>query len=178
MYHCYFFRNFKIFELNIHFVSTGFVGGSYYNVQGGGANHMCLHSEPIFRPNDEKRSTRATVYGTEYHNPPNQPQLDRHDVPCAVCLVTRSVVLMIPGTNLCNEGWTTEYVGQIASEHSGGTNHRSEFICLDEDAEMTAYSSPNQDNGAILHTTQVICGSLPCIPYVEDKDLLCVVCSL
>ena len=154
------------------------MGGSNYNHQGGGADHLCLHSEPVFKSNDEKRSDRATVYGAEYHDPIFDEHLEHHDVPCAVCMVTRSQVLMIPGTNKCSEGWTTEYVGQIASENSDTSNKRSEFICLDENPEVTQNSSPDKDHGVVLHAAQTICGSLPCLPYIEDRDLLCVVCSL
>ena len=158
-------------------ISTGFAGGSYFNVPGGGANYLCLRSDPVFRPTDEARSPRAEVHGAEYYNPPNS-MLQHHDVPCAVCVVTRSVVLMMPGTNLCDEGWTTEYVGQISAESSTYTSHyRTEFVCLDDNAEITTHSSPDADNGAMFYPVQVICGSLPCTPYVENKDLLCVVCS-
>ena len=84
---------------------------------------------------------------------------------------------MIPGANLCNAGWSTEYAGQIAATRTNDNHHRTEFVYMDDDAEMTQYSSPDQENGVLFYPTQVICGSLPCIPYVEDKDLLCVVCS-
>ena len=157
-------------------ISIGLAGGSFYSKEGGGANHLCLRNNPVFRPTDELRSVRAEVYGAEYNDPP-KPLLHDHDVPCAVCLVTRSVVLMMPGTNLCNEGWTTEYVGQISTARTHDSYHRTEFICMDDDAEKSLYSSPDNDNGAIFVPAQVICGSLPCTPYVEDKDLLCVVCS-
>ena len=30
-------------------ISTGFVGDSLYTESGGGANYLCLHSEPVFR---------------------------------------------------------------------------------------------------------------------------------
>ena len=130
----------------------------------------------MFRPNDEERADRAEVHGAEYRFPPKS-QMHYHDVPCAVCLVTRSVVLMMPGTNLCNEGWTTEYVGYIAAERIDNSHYRSEFICVDDDPETTAYSSPDNDGGTMLYPAQTICGSLPCIPYVDSKDLLCAVCS-
>ena len=54
------------------------------------------------------------MHGAEYYNPFNG-MLHNHDVPCAVCSVTRRQVLMMPGTNLCQERWTTEYVGQISA---------------------------------------------------------------
>ena len=84
---------------------------------------------------------------------------------------------MIPGTNLCNEGWTTEYVGQISATRTASNHFRSEFVCMDDDPEMSSHSRPDYDNGALFYPAQVICGSLPCTPYVANKDLLCVVCS-
>ena len=137
---------------------------------------MCLRRDPIFRLTDAKRTYRVEVHGAEYKDPP-KPHLHYHDVPCAVCQVTRRSVLMMPGTNLCNEGWSTEYVGQISAERVDGGHYRSEFICVDEDAEISDYSSPDRDDGVTFYPAQVVCGSLPCIPYVADKDLLCVVCT-
>ena len=158
------------------FVCVGFVGGARYSTSGGGSNHLCLESEPVFRPTDEYREYRSTVYGAEYRYPPNM-LLEKHEVPCAVCQVTRRSVLMIPGTNLCKEGWTTEYVGQIAAERSESGRYRSEFVCVDDEAEMTPYSSPDNEDGLKFYPTQTRCGSLPCLPYADNKDLLCVVCS-
>ena len=156
--------------------STGVVGGSHYNSEGGGSNHLCLRSDPVYLENDTAREHRAEVYGSEYEYPPN-PEMHDHDVPCAVCLVIRQVVLMMPGTNLCDEGWSTEYVGQISTERTHHTHQRSEFICVDNEAEPTPLSSLDNDDGILLNPAQTICGSLPCPPFVEDKDLLCVVCS-
>ena len=116
------------------------------------------------------------MHGAEYEQPP-KPQLQDHNVPCAVCAVSRRQMLMIPGTNVCHEGWTTEYIGQVSTTRTHDDHYRTEFVCMDDDAEMTANSSPDNHNGVLFYPTQVICGSLPCIPYVEDNDLLCVVCS-
>ena len=84
---------------------------------------------------------------------------------------------MVPGTNLCDEGWTTEYIGYIASARSYDNRQRTEFECMDADAEATNDSNPELGNGIRFFPTQAVCGTLPCLPYVEDKDLLCAVCS-
>ena len=47
----------------------------------------------------------------------------------------------------------------------------------DEDPEVTSHSSADQDAGMLLYVVQTVCGSLPCVPYADDRDLLCVVCS-
>ena len=138
---------------------------------------MCFASQQGLQEVDEAISPRAEVYGAEYRNG-YKPQLYEHEVPCAVCAVTRRQVLMMPGTNLCDEGWTTEYVGQISATSSTHETHlRTEFVCMDDDPEITTHSSPDNDQGVLFYTAQVICGSLPCTLYVEDEDLLCVVCS-
>ena len=47
----------------------------------------------------------------------------------------------------------------------------------DEDPEVTSHSSADLDAGMLLYVVQTVCGSLPCVPYADDRDLLCVVCS-
>ena len=84
-------------------------------------------------------------------------------------------MLMIPGRNLCDAGWQTEYTGYLAAEGYG--HNRVEFVCLDETAEPSLNSSPTNQNGAILYAVQTRCGSLKCLPYVDRKDLLCAVCT-
>ena len=122
-------------------------------MSGGGSNHLCLESEPIFNSSDEVRSDQVEVYGAEYRAP---LILDKHDVPCAVCQVTRTSVLIMPGTNQCKEGWTTEYLGQISADRSNSVHHRSELVCMDNDSEKTQYSNPEQEDGVIFYTTKVM----------------------
>jgi len=52
----------------------------------------------------------------------------------------------------------------------------SEFICLDERPEMTLGGAPNHD-GKTFYLAEAVCGSLPCPPYVQGRELTCVVCS-
>ena len=116
------------------------------------------------------------MFGVEYRDPPNS-DLDWFEVPCAVCAVTGRLVVMMPGTNLCDEGWSMEYVGYIAAQRTLDNRFRTEFQCIDEDAETTNYTNGGNNRGALFYPAQAICGSLPCLPYVDNKDLLCVVCS-
>ena len=158
-------------------ISTGFAGGSAWNSVGGGSNYLCLRSDPIIRMTDEDRGDRRVeIHGAEYRDPPNL-DLTNHAVPCAVCAVTRRLAVMMPGTNLCDEGWSTEYVGYVASARTFDGRYRNEFECVDEDVEASNYTTSENEGGAILYPAQTICGSLPCLPYIDNKDLLCVVCS-
>ena len=82
---------------------------------------------------------------------------------------------MIPGRNRCDNGWHTEYVGYLAAEKS--SHYRTEFVCVDSEAEANPDGSSANENGASLFAAQGRCGSLPCGPYGDQRDLLCVVCS-
>ncbi len=52
---------------------------------------------------------------------------------------------------------------------------RTEFVCVDRDAEAD-YGAVD-DNGASFYPVEGICGSLPCQPYVNYRELTCAVCS-
>ena len=155
-------------------VTLGVVGGSHYTQRGGGSNYLCLPRNPTFESKTSASDERAFMYGGEYQSFLNS-RLEPHDAPCAVCQVTRRSMLMIPGRNLCDAGWHTEYTGYLVAEkHS---HHRSEFICLDKAAEPSPDSSTHDQNGVLIYGVQVRCGSLKCLPYVERKDMLCAVCT-
>ena len=82
---------------------------------------------------------------------------------------------MIPARNQCYDGWQIEYAGYLAADLS--SHHRSEFVCVDGEAEATPDGSSRNENGVLFYPAQGRCGSLPCGPYEDEKDLLCVVCS-
>lgn len=119
------------------------------------------------------------MYGTEYEipgfNPFSTRGLSQHDAVCAVCHVrTRGSQLMIPGTYTCPSGWTREYHGYLMSEKF--YHHSSQYICVDRDAEYVPGSGGNR-NGALLYLVAGMCGALPCLPYVDGRQLTCAVCS-
>ena len=64
------------------------------------------------------------------------------------------------------------YLVAGAASHSSA----SEFVCLDVDAEMIPHGTENH-NGKLLYLSEAHCGSLTCPPYVEGRELTCVVCS-
>ena len=121
------------------------------------------------------------MYGTEYdsivaglfsHN----INMVGHDVPCAVCRSTERVTsMMIPGRHVCYSGWHQEYSGYLMAGYHG---HKSgtEYVCVDDDPEMEQGDS-RDDNGALLDTVEGICGSLPCPPYVNGREITCTVCT-
>ena len=150
---------------------SGYAGGSHYTQVGGGSNYLCLTPDPVFHPNGPGGG-RAFVYGAEYEYPPPPTDYD-YDVPCAVCASPRSAVFTQPGSDVCPTGWITEYSGWLAAAAS--SIYRSEFVCIDRFAENGG--SPADHNGALFYPAQAVCGSLPCAPYQNNKDLSCAVCS-
>ena len=86
---------------------------------------------------------------------------------------------MIPAKTNCLSGWTTKYTGFLVASNAV-TQHRTEFVCLDENSERTFHSDPtnNLEAASRLVQVEVECGALPCRPYVNNAELLCVVCSV
>lgn len=120
------------------------------------------------------------MYGAEYEinyaYSPFKSNLHDHDVPCAVCYVrSRVSQLMIPARNDCPSGWTEEYHGYLMSWHHGHKKS-GDFICIDTDAEFVHGSKANRD-GALLYLVEGQCGSLPCLPYFNGRELTCAVCT-
>lgn len=98
-----------------------------------------------------------------------------HDVPCAVCHTSRVAVVMIPGRDLCYDGWTVEYSGYLVTGYSGDTAP-SNYACLDTRPEVEAGDFEDK-NGKLVYIAEAECGSLKCPPYVQDREITCVVCS-
>ena len=156
------------------------MGGSWYEHHGGASNYICLPLNPKFEKIASGAQGSAYVYGTEYQVSSQSnmfiKNLDDPDAPCAVCHAeSRGSHVMIPARNVCPSGWTLEYKGYLMSGHYGH-NGRTEFICVDGNAEPTTGSHVNK-NGALLYFVEGNCGSLPCPPYADGKELTCVVCT-
>ncbi|XP_031570220.1 uncharacterized protein LOC116304597 [Actinia tenebrosa] len=165
---------------NATLLYKGRIGGEHYSHSGGGANYVCLPETPKYGRYKDGVQKAGYMYGTEYHvtfyNPFTTSDLHDHDVPCAVCYVTRrSTKIMIPATNECPAEWTREYHGYLMTAYYD-ESHASEFICVDNDAEAAPGTSANL-NGGVLYPVEGRCGSLPCHPYVDGRELTCAVCT-
>ena len=152
-------------------VYTGVVGGSHYTQSGAATNYLCLTMSPVLS-NHQIPTYLAYLYGGEYQS------FESHhnsDAVCSVCRSSYSTTIMIPGTNVCTQGWHRQYSGYLMAgeyDHAAG----SEFICVD--TEMDSRPGTTADNnGKLLYFTVTRCGSLPCQPYVNNKIVTCVVCS-
>ena len=149
------------------------MGKSFYT-QNGGVNYLCLPLDPDF-PDNAKTGNQngAYIYGVEYQT--GFTGMNDQDAPCAVCEVQgRSAVLMIPAKQSCPAGWTLEYEGLLATQHS--THKGAEYVCASNNPEPS-HSGHTNDNGGMLYVVEAQCGSLPCPPYVSGHELSCVVCT-
>ena len=146
---------------------------------------LCLPTDPDWALyTDQEEAHSGFVYGTEYQS--SMGRLDQffgtghseQDVPSVVCDVkTRSSTIMVPGKTRCHLGWTFEYSGYLMS---GYNNHAaaSDYYCIDKDPEnVTGGGGGRKDNGFLLYFVEARCGSLKCPPYVNGRELICVVCS-
>ena len=156
---------------------SGLAGGSWYSHSGGGVNYQCWPREPEYTKNLTYRAgfqRYSRVYGAEYQ----YPVQDTHDynVPCAVCHVPkRPTLLVLPAMASCPSGWTKEYLGYYMTERDN--HNRATFVCVDGDQEGIPGTQSNLD-GALFYHVEVECGrGLPCPPYDEEPELICVVCT-
>ncbi|XP_036366807.1 short-chain collagen C4-like [Octopus sinensis] len=167
-------------------VYDGVVGGQFFDHTGGGSNLLCLPNDPIWANYTTEVEKCGYIYGSEYQfelyptnklfSFANAESIYEHNVPCAVCLTRQpAVVMMLPARTRCYPGWTIEFSGYLMTarhDHKG----RLEYVCVDYAPEADPAGYSNED-GALLYFVQAACGSLPCPPYVNGRELTCVVCS-
>ncbi|KAK3739043.1 hypothetical protein QZH41_011885, partial [Actinostola sp. cb2023] len=169
--------------VHANLVYKGRIGGEHYSHPGGGVNYLCMTEKPDYLNTLKGWQYSGRVYGTEYEvyeygsgKTLFGKTLHNHDAPCAVCHVkTRSAKLMIPGTYKCPAGWHREYYGYLMTEYYKHV-HPMDYICVDKKADPVPASHSNKD-GALLYPVESACGSLPCGPYANERELTCAVCT-
>lgn len=164
-------------------VYAGVVGGSLYNTHGGGSNPLCLPTNPLWGKYNENVEKGSKLYGAEYESPSgfdfanvgNRAPHD-HNIPCVVCRSpTRNSALVIPARNVCYDGWNVEYTGYLMSGHPGQPG-RTQFVCVDGSPESDP-AGFRDENGALFYNVEGVCGSLPCPPYIQRREIVCAVCT-
>ena len=171
-----------LWDYNIQFKSCsflGYVGGTHYKQKGSASNYVCLTRDPIYAKHQSGyQNNRARIYGAEYETSTAgiyPSSLYEHDVPCAVCHVTkRASQMMVPGRNVCPAGWTREYKGYLMAEYH--SHYRTMYTCVDENPDYTPGTHADI-NGALFYFVEGVCGSLPCKPYIAGHELTCAVCT-
>ena len=84
--------------------------------------------------------------------------------------------MMIPGRLTCDDGWTKEYSGVLASDYHN--YKKASYVCLDADPETVPGSSANV-NGGLFRSVEIECAYAAfCPPYVDGNVLFCVVCTM
>lgn len=162
-------------------VYRGYAGGSHYKNGGGASTYVCLPEDPVWGVYEDAEQVAGTVWGAEYELYGRKmenffgKELLNHDVPCCVCRTKRASVVMIPGRNVCYEGWNLEYGGYLTSGYDGHIAP-SDFVCVDKDPEIEQGGTTDVD-GKLFYFVEARCGSLRCPPYVNGRELTCAVCS-
>jgi hypothetical protein len=158
-------------------VYNGFTAGSFHWHEGAAANHVCLSKKPKYHYHSKKPRWTTRIYGAEYETHDSiWDNLRDHEIPCAVCLIPRTSVIMIPGRNDCPDNFKLEYEGYLMAgyyTHPAAT----EYICFDRYSTAAEYSSPVNHNGAVFYFVEATCGSLKCRPYESGQQITCAVCS-
>ena len=159
-------------------VYSGRAAGSHYSHTGGGSNPQCLPLDPNFLKYEPGKQTNSYIYGAEYQFTNGiVPNSYDTDVPCAVCYIPkRTTLYMMPAKYTCPKGWTTEYYGYLMTERNHPVHYRSQFVCVDQLLKPIVGTIHNHD-GLLFHFVEGRCGSLPCPPYEETKELTCAVCT-
>ncbi|XP_060603637.1 short-chain collagen C4-like isoform X2 [Ruditapes philippinarum] len=158
-------------------VYEGFAAGGEYRDTGAAANYLCLPQSPDWDNKSNNPGGVGLIYGAEYESHKSIFQhLAEHDVPCAVCQVPRSSVVMVPGKNTCFKNFVKEYSGYLMAGQPT-QNAASEYVCVDGEPEPASKSLTTDLNGKLFYFVRAKCGALKCPPYKEGDDLTCVVCS-
>ena len=153
----------------------GRVGGSYYT-HGGGSNYLCMPEDPQYSSNPRSGiQGHSYLYGIEYEQPISSTTQTNDNARCAVCYIsTRETILMIPAKTSCPPNWTREYHGYLMSESH--RRSRTMYVCVDSSFEPVPGSQGHVSAGHFYHV-EATCDSMPCPPYVNHKELTCVICT-
>lgn len=160
-------------------VYHGLAAGSWWSATGGGANYLCLPHQPQYLSYSPGHQSYKNLHGTEYEfwdGTPYNSRMHHHNVPCAVCTVSRSQKLMIPARYSCPSGWTREYYGYLMTTSAASPHHRTMYECMDWYPTSAPGSAKNKD-GAVFYHVEASCNGVPCPPYDKEKELTCVVCT-
>lgn len=158
----------------------GYTAGKGHSHKGSGTDTLCLPETPSwFNYTDgNDKFPRGCIYGAEIDvNEPSNIfpyRVWEQDIPCAVCMPRHNTVLMVPGSASCPIEWEEEYHGYLmAGYYSTGAHN---YKCVDSEPEAIPNGSGSNDQH-IFYLVEAQCGSLPCPPYVQGRELACVVCS-
>ena len=162
-------------------VYSGIVGGTFYNSKGGGAEKLCMPTDPDYLSGTtglliSSLPQLPVIDGAEYefHSGP-KTNIAEHNVPCAVCYASsKAAMIMVPAKSVCPSSWTREYYGYLTTEYK--THQRSSFNCIDVDPDVLA-GGTGSTNGALFYHVLSTCNGFQCPPYQANRALSCTVCT-
>lgn len=158
-------------------IYVGFAAGAHFSHRGGAANYVCLSKSPTIVYHDRQPRLHSYIYGAEYETHDSiWNHFTNHEVPCVVCQVPRTSVIMIPGRNICPDNFKLEYAGYLMTGHHDHAA-ASEYVCVDKNPTEDEYSSSGNADGKLFYFVQAGCGALKCLPYRRGKSITCAVCS-
>ena len=105
-------------------------------------------------------------------------------IPCAVCEAKTSGILAIYGdfvrckckvssllvslgTYKCPDRFSLEYAGYLMSNRN--SHKKGEYVCVDQKAKTD--TGTGSSSGSLWVPTEYKCGSLPCPPYTQDREV-------
>ncbi|WAR10151.1 hypothetical protein MAR_035227 [Mya arenaria] len=170
-------------------VYKGYMAGTSlddHSAHGEGSNYFCLSDTPIWDHYSEGVDNGIFLSGVEYAFHPHfqssslsqffGSNIVQGEAPCAICKVIRETSVMIPGRKDCYPGWTKEYSGYLVGGYPG-YGDSSELVCLDRRPEILLDDGKFQGEN-LLYFVEAHCnGGLTCPPYVNGREISCVVCS-
>ena len=99
-------------------------------------------------------------------------------IPCAVCDLQRDAAVFAHfGEHECPRGYEAEYTGYTFSSLYSHLS-KGEYVCIDKQPEGYDNGRGNSnDNEGRLFPVEVRCGTLPCPPYTNQREVKCAMCS-
>ena len=100
-------------------------------------------------------------------------------MPCAICENRKtSTTVTLFGQTKCPVGYQADYSGYTFAHYYTSSHRKGEYVCIDNSPETYVYGSSSSYGQAQLYPVEVECGTIPCPPYEQDRELPCVQCSL
>jgi len=159
-------------------VYSGFAAGAHHGHQGGGANMICLTDEPSDAPDTHTGSqNHAMLYGTEYeahYGNADANSKNNKNAGCTTCSYDGATYVTW-GSVQCTPGHDLLYSGNVMASHHG--HWKSEWVCVDEKREAHTEGVTNRHHN-LWYLAEYECGSLPCGPYTQNKEVACAVCGI
>ncbi|KAJ8301008.1 hypothetical protein KUTeg_022527 [Tegillarca granosa] len=145
----------------------GYAAGALYT-ENAGTDTQCLPKNPNWRIFHDVGNEAARIYGAEYRTGYSigealHKTFTLYEVPCAVCQTK----------DRCYSRWHLEYRGYLMTQNY--QHGASNYACVDARPEITG-SKANLE-GRLFYPVESVCGSLPCPPYVNHRELTCAVCT-